>query len=164
MLRDVPDARLIGSARLTGWRRDISALLAGPAERASIHRTDDPADHCDGVAYELSWWGKVRLDRLERRAYQPVEVSGEINGQPRPAFTYELLPTAVADRPLSPGSWLDSSDRGCRRERHGRPARRAAPRRRTGRLGDPPDPLIPGRLNHPDGSRTPPLSRRPPVR
>jgi hypothetical protein len=107
LLRDVPDARLIGPARLTGWRRDIPALVAGPAERASIHRTDDPADHCDGVAYELSWWGKVRLDRLERRAYQPVEVTVQINGHPRPAFTYELLPTAVPDRPLAPGSWLD---------------------------------------------------------
>jgi hypothetical protein len=107
LLRDVPDARLVGTARLSGWRRDIPALVAGPTERATIHHTGIPADYCDGVAYELSWWGKVRLDRLERRAYQPVEVTVEINGQPRSAFTYVLLPTAGANRPLAPGSWLD---------------------------------------------------------
>jgi hypothetical protein len=107
LLRDVPDARRLGTARLTGWRRDIPALIAGPVERATIHHTGDPADHCDGVAYELSWWGKVRLDRLERRAYSPTEVTIEVNGQRTTAFTYVLLPTPAADQPLAPGSWLD---------------------------------------------------------
>jgi len=63
LLRDIPDARMIGPAPLVGRRRDIPALVAGPAEHATIHHTGDPTDHCDGVAYELSWWDEVRLDR-----------------------------------------------------------------------------------------------------
>jgi hypothetical protein len=107
MLRDVPDAHRLGTAILRGWRRDISAMLAGPANRATIHRTSDEADAFDGVAYELSWWGKTRLDRLERRAYRTVPVIVEIDGRQREAFTYVPLPSSTVERALAPGSWID---------------------------------------------------------
>lgn len=106
--RDVPDVRPLGTAIIRGWRRDISAMLAGPADRATIERTDDPADSFDGVAYELSWWGKARLDRCERRAYYSVPVTVEIDGHEREAFTYVPLPSSSPNQPLSPGSWMDS--------------------------------------------------------
>jgi hypothetical protein len=58
------------------------------------------------VAYELSWWGKARLDRLERRAYKEVSVNIHVKGTIRKAFTYVPLPRATS-RDLSPGSWID---------------------------------------------------------
>lgn len=107
MLRDVPDARLLGAAILRGWQRDIHGMLAGPADRATIQHTGDDRHAFDGVAYELSWWGKTRLDRLERRSYEEVAVVIELNGEPRPAFTYVPLPPATAQSHLTPGSWID---------------------------------------------------------
>jgi hypothetical protein len=94
---DVPDARRRGVAILRGWRRDIRAVLAGPADRASIERTDDPDDFFDGVAYDLSWWGKTRLDRREERAYSSIDVVVEINGVAHEAFTYIPLPKPEPD-------------------------------------------------------------------
>ncbi|HET8660156.1 MAG TPA: gamma-glutamylcyclotransferase family protein [Micromonosporaceae bacterium] len=107
MLRDVPDALRLGAAVLPGWQRDIHGLLAGPANRATIQHTGDSRHAFDGVAYELSWWGKARLDRLERRSYEEVMVTIEVNGKARPAFTYVPLPPATAQTRLTPGSWID---------------------------------------------------------
>lgn len=107
MLRDVPDARSLGMAMLRGWRRDTRALLTGPANRATITPTGSSLDALDGVAYELSWWGKARLDRLERRAYEERQIIIEFHGQARSAFTYVPLPSAKASARLARGSWID---------------------------------------------------------
>jgi hypothetical protein len=104
---DVPDARRRGVAILRGWRRDIRAVLAGPADRASIERTDDPDDFFDGVAYDLSWWGKTRLDRREERAYSSIDVVVEINGVEHDAFTYIPLPKPEPDELPGRDSWID---------------------------------------------------------
>jgi hypothetical protein len=107
MLSDVPDAHPRGAAVLPRWRRNISAMLAGPADRSTIRRTNDKDDAFDGVAYELSWWGKKRLHRLESRAYQEVEVKIEIDGHQATAFTY--LPwtsSPASEAPKQPGSWI----------------------------------------------------------
>jgi gamma-glutamyl AIG2-like cyclotransferase len=108
MLSDVPDARRLGVATLRGWRRDVSGLLAGPAYRATIRHTGDDSDVVEGVAYELSWWGRAQLDRLERRAYRPVPVDIETAGGRRSGFTYHYLDTqSSALQPPLPGSWVD---------------------------------------------------------
>jgi hypothetical protein len=106
MLRDVPGAYPLGTARLRGWQRNIVGILSGPADRATIKNTGNDNDSFAGVAYELSWWGKARLDRLERRAYSEVSVRVQVNGTIREAFTYVPLPRATA-RNFSPGSWID---------------------------------------------------------
>jgi hypothetical protein len=108
MLRDVPDARPLGMALLRGWRRDTRAMLTGPANRATIVRTGDSLDAFDGVAYELSWWGKARLGRLERRAYEETPVDIEFHGQARPAFTLVPLPPAKPSARFVRGSWIDT--------------------------------------------------------
>jgi hypothetical protein len=104
---DVPDARRRGVAILRGWRRDIKAVLTGPADRRSIERTDDPNDFFDGVAYDLSWWGKTRLDRREERAYSPIDVVVEIDGQEHKAFTYVPLPKPEPHELPELDSWID---------------------------------------------------------
>jgi hypothetical protein len=104
--RDVPDARHLGKAILRSWRRDIKGMLSGPADRATIQFTDNEEDAFDGVAYELSWWGKARIDRLELRAYEEVSVDIEHNGRTRTAFTYIPLPAANEKDTLSVGSWI----------------------------------------------------------
>jgi hypothetical protein len=106
MQRDVPDARHVGKAILRRWRRDIKGMLSGPADRATIKFTDNEEDAFDGVAYELSWWGKARIDRLELRAYEQVTVDIEHNGRTRTAFTYIPLPAANEKDTLSVGSWI----------------------------------------------------------
>jgi hypothetical protein len=106
MLEDVPDATRVGVAVLRGWRRDISAMLAG--NRATLERTGDPGDCFDGIAYELSWWGKTQLDRMEHRAYQPIRVIVEIDGREHEAFTYVPLPSATPDHAPPQGGWIDS--------------------------------------------------------
>jgi hypothetical protein len=103
---DVPDARLRGTAVLRGWRRNITAMLAGPADRSSITRTGRDDDLFDGVAYELSWWAKQKLDSIEGRSYQPVEVTVTIDGVDTEAFTYLPLPPSTRDRDLSRNSWI----------------------------------------------------------
>lgn len=107
MFRDVPDAEPLGMAALPGWRRDVRAMLAGPADRNTIRRTGNDRDSFDGVAYRLSWWGKTRLDELEGRAYEPVDVVINLKGKPTDAFTYIPLPASRKDQPLSPDSWID---------------------------------------------------------
>lgn len=104
---DVPDARPLGKAILHEWRRDIKGMLSGPADRATIQHTGNKRDAFDGVAYELSWWGKARIDRLERRAYEEVPVTIELEGKARPAFTYVPLPAATEKDHLARGSWID---------------------------------------------------------
>lgn len=106
MLHDAPGARLRGTAILHGWKRDIAAMLAGPADRDTIGRTGNPADSFDGVAYDLSWWDKHRLDRTESRAYEEVDVEIEIDGHVHKAFTYVPLPPATANSELTPDSWI----------------------------------------------------------
>jgi hypothetical protein len=104
--RDVPDALPLGKAILREWRRDIQGMLSGPADRATIQHTGDRRDKFDGVAYELSWWGKARIDRTELRAYEEVAVTIELNGRARPAFTYVPLPAATEKDHLAVGSWI----------------------------------------------------------
>jgi hypothetical protein len=106
MLSDVPDAELLGVAQLRRWNRDIKAIVSGPADRRSIRRTGDRADSFEGVAYELSWWGKARLDSLERRAYKEVPVEVDLHGESVKAFTYVPLPKVTEDSHLSPDSWI----------------------------------------------------------
>jgi hypothetical protein len=106
MLSDVPDAELLGVAQLRRWNRDIKAIVSGPADRRSIRRTGNRADSFDGVAYELSWWGKARLDSLERRAYGEVPVEINLHGENVEAFTYVPLPKVTEDSRLSPDSWI----------------------------------------------------------
>jgi len=105
--RDVPDARLLGKAILHKWQRHIEGMLSGPADRATIEHTGREEDAFDGVAYELSWWGKAKIDRLERRAYEAVEVDIELNGQIHRAFTYVPLPKVTEKTELARGSWID---------------------------------------------------------
>ncbi|MBO3752071.1 gamma-glutamylcyclotransferase [Streptosporangiaceae bacterium NEAU-GS5] len=107
VLREIPDAKLRGRAVLRGWRRDVSAMLAGPADRSTIHRTGDPNDHFDGVAYEVTWWEKTMLDRRERRAYQSVDVDVELNGSIISAFTYVPLPSSTPGIRSPAGSWIN---------------------------------------------------------
>jgi hypothetical protein len=107
MRRDVPDARSLGKAVLHEWQRHIEGMLSGPADRATIERTGNPEDAFDGVAYELSWWGKARIDRLERRAYEEVSVDIELNGQVCRAFSYVPLPAVTQKTELARGSWID---------------------------------------------------------
>ena len=104
--RDVPDAIPLGKAILREWRRDIQGILSGPADRATIKHTGDKLDKFDGVAYELSWWGKARIERVELRAYEEVDVTIELNGRARPAFTYVPLPAATEKDHLAFGSWI----------------------------------------------------------
>jgi hypothetical protein len=104
--RDVPEARKLGAATIRGWQRDVTALLAGPADKATIHYTGDPSHSFDGVAYELSWWEKVRLDRIERRAYESVPVVIEVDDRRLDAFTYIPLPSSLPGRDIPAGSWM----------------------------------------------------------
>jgi len=107
MLRDVPGASFRGTAILHGWRRNIVAMLSGPAYEATIERGSED-DAFDGVAYELSWSGKAKLDRLEKRAYKEEEVTIELDdGQQLDAFTYVPLPKATEAERLASGSWMD---------------------------------------------------------
>ena len=107
MQRDVPDARSLGKAILHGWARDVSAVLDGPARPATIKKNPDDKGSLEGVAYELSWWGKTRLDRLERRAYRPIFVPIEVDGRMIEAFTYVPLPPSTSDQKFPPGSWIE---------------------------------------------------------
>ena len=110
MREDVPDARPLGMAILRGWKRHIEGMLSGPADRATIEKkTEEGEDAFDGVAYELSWWGKARIDRLEKRAYGEERVNIELNGETRQAFTYVPLPAVrevTNKNKLAPGSWI----------------------------------------------------------
>jgi hypothetical protein len=106
MVSDVPDAIKKGRAVLRGWRRNIAATVAGPARPASIQETGDDNDGFHGVVYELSWWGKTRLDRLELRAYESVEVDVELHGRLQRAFTYVPLPRPEPNKPPQPSSWI----------------------------------------------------------
>ena len=109
MRDDVPDARPLGMAILRGWKRHIEGMLSGPADRATIEKTKEIEDAFDGVAYQLSWWGKARIDRLEKRAYGVELVDIELKGKIRKAFTYVPLPavTEVTNKnKLAPGSWI----------------------------------------------------------
>jgi hypothetical protein len=113
--RDVPYAYpLGGKAILHKWRRDIKGMLSGPANRATIQYTGEEQDSFDGVAYELSWSGKARMDRLELRAYEAVNVTIKHNGRDRPAFTYIPLPEATKKDKLEVGSWIDLVVEGAR--------------------------------------------------
>jgi hypothetical protein len=113
--RDVPDASFRGTAILRKWKRNIKAMLSGPADRATIKFTDNEQDAFDGVAYDLSWPGKARLDRLERRAYKEVDVTIKLDdGQLVPAFTYVPLPEATEGTRLADGSWIDLVVEGAR--------------------------------------------------
>lgn len=112
MLGDVPDAQPLGVAILRKWRRNIEKMVSGPAIRATIYPTTDPSDWFDGVAYELSWWGKARLDRLEKRAYREVRVSIELRGSTQQAFTYIPLPPVTPESQLAHGSWIYEVARG----------------------------------------------------
>jgi len=111
--RDVPDAHPLGKAILRGWRRDIRGLLS-THRAAIIQQTGDRQDAFDGVAYELSWSGKARIDRIELRAYEEVAVTIELNGKDRPAFTYVPLPAATEKDHLARGSWIDLVVEGAR--------------------------------------------------
>ncbi len=109
MREDVPDAHPLGMAILRGWQRHIEGMLSGPADRATIKKTDEREDAFDGVAYELSWWGKARIDRLEKRAYAEERVDIELKGKTRQAFTYVPLPAVTEvtnENKLAPGSWI----------------------------------------------------------
>jgi hypothetical protein len=106
MRRDVPDARPLGKAILYEWKRHIKGMLSGPADRATIEHTGKREDAFGGVAYELSWWGKARIDRLERRAYEEKSVEIELNGQVHQAFTYVPLPAVTEKTDLARGSWI----------------------------------------------------------
>jgi len=106
MQLDVPGAEFVSKARLHGWKRDIHHVVSGPAVRGTIRETGDDSDHFDGVAYELSWWDKQRLDRLERRAYKETQVEIEYKGIRRKAFTYVPLPPGGNETTKSPGSWI----------------------------------------------------------
>jgi gamma-glutamylcyclotransferase (GGCT)/AIG2-like uncharacterized protein YtfP len=113
MLRDVPGASYRGTAILRGWHRNIEAMLAGPAYEATIE--PDEQDAFDGVAYELSWSGKARLDRLEKRAYREEEVNIELDdGRRLSAFTYIPLPKPTKSKRLESGSWMDLVVEGAR--------------------------------------------------
>ncbi|WP_066376455.1 gamma-glutamylcyclotransferase family protein [Herbidospora mongoliensis] len=107
VLREIPDAKPRGRAVLKGWRRDVSAMLAGPADRSTIHWTGDLDDRFDGVAYEVTWWEKTVLDRRERRAYKPVEVDIELSGTTTQAFTYIPLPSSEPGKRSPAGSWIN---------------------------------------------------------
>ncbi len=107
MLRDVPGASFRGTAVLHGWRRNITAMLSGPAYEATIEPGSEQ-DAFDGVAYELSWSGKARLDRLEKRAYKEEKVTIELDdGRQLPAFTYVPLPKSARGKRPASGSWMD---------------------------------------------------------
>lgn len=90
-------------------RRCIEEMTSrkAAADRATIEHTDDANDYFDGVAYELSWWGRTRLGRREGRAYRPVAVTVEIDGKAREAFTYIPLPPPLPNQRPSTGSWID---------------------------------------------------------
>jgi hypothetical protein len=114
MLRDVPGASFRGTAILRGWRRSIKAMLSGPAFEATIEPGDEQ-DAFDGVAYELSWSGKARLDRLEKRAYKEEKVPIELDdGRQLSAFTYVPLPKPTETKRLASGSWMDLVVEGAR--------------------------------------------------
>ena len=115
MQRDVPDASYRSTAILRKWKRNIKAMLSGPADRATIEFYENEQDAFDGVAYDLSWSGKARLDRLERRAYKEVGVEIELDdGQLVQAFTYVPLPKATEGTRLADGSWIDLVVEGAR--------------------------------------------------
>jgi hypothetical protein len=106
LLRSVPDALPLGKAILYEWQRHIKGMLSGPADRATIEYTGKREDAFDGVAYELSWWGKARIDRLERRAYGAVDVEIKLHGKVYQAFTYVPLPAVTEKTELARGSWI----------------------------------------------------------
>ncbi|MEV4510737.1 hypothetical protein AB0K00_17415 [Dactylosporangium sp. NPDC049525] len=107
MAQDAPGSQRLGVAILRRWERNITAMIDRPADRTTIVETGDADDWFDGVAYEMSWWEKERLTRLERRAYEEVPVTIEINGRPVDAFTFVPLPSAASRRELQSGSWID---------------------------------------------------------
>ena len=106
MQSDVPEAHKLGKAILYGWQRHIIGMLSGPADRVTIEHTGNKQDAFDGIAYELSWLGKARMDRLEQRAYEEKAVTIEHKGQLSPAFTYVPLPKATETSQLERGSWI----------------------------------------------------------
>ncbi|WP_426509682.1 gamma-glutamylcyclotransferase family protein [Dactylosporangium sp. McL0621] len=109
MTQDAPGAECKGVAVLRHWRRNINAMIDRPADRATIVESEskDSDDWFDGVAYEMSWWEKERLTRLESRAYARRDVTIEIAGVPVDAFTFVPLPSPKGSAVLRSGSWID---------------------------------------------------------
>lgn len=112
--RDVPDARSMGKAILYGWQQNIDAMISGPADSRSVEFTGERQDFFGGVAYELSWRGKAKMDRREQRAYQEFPVEIEHKGKMRPAFIYVPLPKASEITGRARRRWLDLVEEGAR--------------------------------------------------
>ncbi|MFI5912401.1 hypothetical protein [Dactylosporangium sp. NPDC051541] len=109
MAQDAPGAECKGVAILRRWSRNINAMIERPADRATIVKSKDKNsdDWFDGVAYEMSWWEKERLTRLESRAYEPITVTIELAGKSVEAFTFIPLPSPKGSAVLTTGSWID---------------------------------------------------------
>jgi hypothetical protein len=112
MRRDVPDARPLGKATLYEWQQNMDAMVSGPADSRAIMHTGEKEDFFDGVAYELSWRGKAKLDRRELRAYQEFPVNIELKGKMRPAFIYVPLPKTSETTGRARRRWLDHVEKG----------------------------------------------------
>jgi len=112
MRRQVPDAHRLGKAILYEWRQNLDAMLSGPADRRAIERTGNRKDYFPGVAYELSWGEKARMDRSEKRTYEEVAVTIEINGKARAAFIYVPLPMGTEITGRARRRWIDLVEEG----------------------------------------------------
>jgi hypothetical protein len=112
MRRDVPDARWLGKATLYEWQQNMDAMVSGPADIRAIEYTGKRENFFDGVAWELSWRGKARMDRRERRTYQEFPVDIEHKGKMRPAFIYVPLPKASETTGRARRRWLDLVEEG----------------------------------------------------
>jgi hypothetical protein len=112
MRRDVPDARPLGKATLYEWQQNMDAMVSGPADSRAIMNTGKKEDSFGGVAYELSWRGKAKLDRRELRAYQEFPVDIELKGKIRPAFIYVPLPKTSETTGRARRRWLDHVEKG----------------------------------------------------
>jgi hypothetical protein len=120
MAQDAPGAQRIGVGILRNWKRNINAMIDRPADRATIVPSPSQDDWFDGVAYEMSWWEKERLTRLEQRAYERVDVTIEIDGKRVSAFTFVPLPSPRDKSALTAGSWIDLVKEGALENNMGR--------------------------------------------
>ncbi len=112
MRRDVPDAHPLGKATLCEWQQNMDAMVSGPADSRAITNTGKKEDFFGGVAYELPWRGKAKLDRRELRSYQEFPIDIELKGKTRPAFIYVPLPKTSETTGRARRRWLDHVRKG----------------------------------------------------
>ncbi|WP_440055042.1 gamma-glutamylcyclotransferase family protein [Pseudoalteromonas sp. T1lg65] len=88
LLARLPNARLVGPARLSGYQMTFNMLSRDGSAKCTI----EPADHSRevfGVVYALSRAEKLQLDRIEGERYDCVELPVKsVTGESLEVYSY----------------------------------------------------------------------------